>query len=389
MKTLVEKINRTLSWHSLNALSERVIHRTVTIQQIPAPTFFEGQRAAFIAETFRQLGLENVDVDDRYNVYGCLAGKARERPAVMLSAHSDTVFPLETDLKTRRENGRIYGPGLGDNSLGVAALIGLAEFLKNERIQPACDVWFIIPSREEGLGDLGGMKQAYERMADKVGAVINVEGLALGHIYHGGIAVRRLHITAHGRGGHSWLHYGRSSATHGIIQLGAYILGLTPPQKPRTTFNIGMIEGGQGINVIATEAGMWLDLRSEQSEALAALEAEVHQGIKQLTREDLQFKVEVVGDRPAGEIAIDHPLVQGAIHALAMVGLKAGLETGSTDANIPLASGCPAVTIGITRGGNAHRLDEYIETEPVIDGMRQLILLTVATARYLTDFVPM
>jgi tripeptide aminopeptidase len=144
-----------------------------------------------------------------------------------------------------------------------------------------------------------------------------------------------------------------------------------------------MIEGGQGINVIATSAGMWLDLRSEDRASLAQLEQQVRSLIAQLNNPELSFQVEVVGDRPAGRISPDHPLVQGALAALGQVGVNGMLETGSTDANVPLAENCPAVTVGITRGGNAHRLDEYVELEPVEAGVRQLILLTLAAAESL------
>jgi acetylornithine deacetylase/succinyl-diaminopimelate desuccinylase-like protein len=303
-------------------------------------------------------------------------------PGVMVSAHTDTVFSAETDLTVQREANVIYGPGLGDNSMGVSGLLGLMKWLHDKKIRPACDIWFVATSCEEGLGDLKGMRAAYDRLKERTGAVINLEGLAFGHIYHAGIAVHRLHITAKADGGHSWLHYGRPSATHGIVELGAAITAIKPPDAPRTTYNIGMIDGGQAINAIATEASLWLDMRSEKEEALADLRDRVYAVITRLEHPGLRFSVEVVGDRPAGAIAQAHPLVRGALMALEQVGIRGALEVGSTDGNIPLHDGCPTVTIGITRGGNAHRLDEYIETAPVEAGMRQLILLTLATAQH-------
>jgi acetylornithine deacetylase/succinyl-diaminopimelate desuccinylase-like protein len=225
------------------------------------------------------------------------------------------------------------------------------------------------------------MRAAFARLKPDIGNVINVEGLAFGHIYHAGIAVRRLKITARTLGGHSWLHFGRPSAIHSLMQLGARITSRQPPTTPRTTFNIGMIEGGQSINSIATEASMWLDMRSEASKTLAEFEKEVRAEIDRACSPDVSFDVQVVGDRPAGSIATDHPLVLRALEALAQVGVRGTLETGSTDGNVPLAEDCPAVTVGITRGGNAHRLDEYIEVGAVAPGVRQLILLTLATAQ--------
>jgi len=321
-----------------------------------------------------------VETDSYYNVYGLLPGKNRQTPGLMLAAHTDTVFPSDTDLHIRRGGDIAYGPGLGDNSIGVAGMLGLADYLRQQQIVPACNIWFVATSREEGMGDLGGMKAAFHRLKSHIQKVINLEGMALGHVYCSGIAVRRLHITAAAEGGHSWLNFGRSSAIHGIVDLGARITSIRPVQSPRTTYNIGMIEGGQSINTIATKAGLWLDMRSEESGGLVQLEQEVRAQVQAVSRPDLTFSIELVGDRPAGTIAPDHPLVQGALAALAQAGIQGILESGSTDANIPLAAGYPAVTIGVTRGGNAHRLDEYIETQPVSAGMRQLIVLTLAAA---------
>jgi acetylornithine deacetylase/succinyl-diaminopimelate desuccinylase-like protein len=264
-------------------------------------------------------------------------------------------------------------------------MLGLLAALRQHRLGLERDVWFVATTGEEGLGDLNGIKTAFARLKDRIGCVINLEGLAFGHIYHAGIAVRRLHITAHADGGHSWLHFGRASAVHGIVRLGARIVELEPPSAPRTTYNIGKLEGGQGINVIGTEAGLWLDMRSEDPAALAALEQQVLALAHTLETPDLRFKTEVVGDRPAGNIAPEHPLVRTALAVLKRQGIKATLETGSTDANVPLAAGVPAVTIGITRGGNAHRSDEYVESAPIENGMRQLILLTLAVGGWASD----
>lgn len=382
MKKLIDRVDQSIDWQTLPRLSNAVLQQALTIQQIPAPTFHEAARATYVAEQFSKLHLIEIHVDDRHNVYGLLPGKKPDVPGIMVMAHTDTVFSAETDLTTRTDNGTIYGPGLGDNSIGVAALFGLAEALRDWHITPECNLWFVATSREEGLGDLGGIKQAFTRMNPHIGLVINIEGLAFGHVYHAGIAVRRLHITAHTEGGHSWLHFGRPSAAHAIVQLGSMILTINTPSTPRTTYNIGMLEGGQGINVIASEAGLWLDLRSEDQDTLLSIENQVRAHIARIQTDDLTFKIDVVGDRPAGAISPDHPLIVGARHALSVVGIQGTLETGSTDANIPLSQNCPAVTIGITRGGNAHRLDEFVEIAPIRAGMRQFITLALAAAVY-------
>jgi acetylornithine deacetylase/succinyl-diaminopimelate desuccinylase-like protein len=378
VKRLVEKIDRTLDWRWLPALSRWVIEQAIAIQQIPAPTLAEAQRAAYVAEQFTSLNLAQVEINEIHNVYGLWVGKNQKAPSVMISAHTDTVFPAETDLATRTDGPLIYGPGLGDNSIGVAALLAVANALHNRYLQTDGNVWFVATVGEEGLGDLRGMKSAFARLRPYVQHVINLEGLAFEHVYYAGIAVRRLHITAHTEGGHSWLNFGRASAVHGIVQLGARIASLSMPTTPRTTYNIGLIEGGQSVNTIASQASLWLDLRSEDQESLMNIEQQVRDQVEALTTPELSYTVEVVGDRPAGHIPPDHSLVQAAMAALAQIGVNGMLETGSTDANIPLAAGCPAVTIGLTRGGNAHRLDEYIDTEPLPAGLRQLFLLILA-----------
>jgi acetylornithine deacetylase/succinyl-diaminopimelate desuccinylase-like protein len=261
-------------------------------------------------------------------------------------------------------------------------MLGFAKWLHDEKITPECDIWLVATSCEEGLGDLKGIRAAFKRLQNQIGMVINLEGLAFGHVYHAGIAVHRMHITAKAEGGHSWLHFGRPNAIHGLMELGAQIARLNPPTAPRTTFNIGMIEGGRAINAIATEAGFWLDLRSEEQAALDKMRERVHDLIKMVERPGLTLSVEVVGNRPSGYLNARHALVQGALTALEQLNVRGSLETGSTDGNIPLQAGCPTVTIGITRGGNAHRTDEFIETGPVQLGMRQLLTLAIAVADY-------
>lgn len=376
----IAQIHNDIDWLWLPTLVQSIVDQAIAIQQIAAPTFEEGARASYVETQFKNLGLDSVSVDDVFNVIGRLPGET-SGPGLMISAHTDTVFPKESDLSIRREGGGvIYGPGLGDNSMGVSGMMAVIEALKRAQIKPPCDLWFAATSREEGLGDLDGMRAAYLHLKPKIKAIINLEGAVLGHVYHAGIAVKRLKVTATADGGHSWGHFGQASALHGIVELGARIAAIKPPTKPRTTYNIGMIEGGQSINSIAARADMWLDMRSEQQDALAALEKQVRGYIDAVAHDDLRFAVEVVGNRPAGAIPARHALVQTALAALEQVGVPGVLRNGSTDGNIPLADGCPTVTVGITHGGNTHRLDEYIETAPVATGFKQLLLLVLAAA---------
>lgn len=381
MKFQMENTVRLLDSYHLATLAQWVAEMAAQIQQIPAPTFMEQERAAFVRTQFASMGLQDIDEDEVFNVYGRLPGKYPALPALMIVAHTDTVFNADTNLTLRRIGDTLHGPGIGDNSLGVAGLLGVIQYLTTRKIEPERDIWFVATSCEEGLGDLRGMRAAYERLKTSIAGVINLEGLAFGHIYHAGIAVKRLHITAHAGGGHSWLHFGRPSAIHALMQLGAKITAIRPPDRPRTTYNIGLVEGGVSINTIAASAAMWLDLRSEQSDALMLLERDVRALIDAAASEEVKFTINVVGERPAGYLSPSHPLIQAAIEALNYVGVRGILETGSTDGNISLAGNCPTVTIGITRGGNAHRLDEYAETLPIRDGMLQLLMLVITAAR--------
>lgn len=380
MNAHLQQVDHTLDWTRLPELSTWTLEQAFAIQQIPAPTFHEAARAGYVAHVMRELGLQQVTIDQRHNVYGLRPADHDPLPGIMISAHTDTVFSAETDLQIHHESNRVIGPGLGDNSVGVAGMLALARWLQQTPLALRRDLWFVATTGEEGLGDLGGMRMAFDRLEKRVGSVINLEGLALGHVYRAGICVRRLRINITTPGGHSWLHFGHPSATHALIALGAQITALQPPKEPRTTYNIGLIEGGESINSIATKASLWLDMRSESPQTLAELEAQVRAIISALTTKEVRFEIEVVGDRPGGSLPADHLLIQAALDVLAHLGVSGALESGSTDANIPLSRGCPAVTIGITRGGNAHRLDEFIEIEPIKAGLRQLILLALTLA---------
>ncbi|HLY25016.1 MAG TPA: M20/M25/M40 family metallo-hydrolase [Aggregatilineales bacterium] len=370
---------------ALIALRERlqrsvsaVLDEAIAIQQIPAPTFEENARAEYVQRRFTQLGLLNIEVDSLYNVYGRLPGSNATQSALLIAAHTDTVFERNTALEVVRRDGRVYGPGLGDNSLGVAAVLALVAALREEHLP--VDVWFVANSREEGMGNLGGIQAVHNKLGSCLGSAIIVEGMAYGHIYHAGIRVRRLEISCQTGGGHSWLHFGRPSAIHHLMRVGAAIAGMQVPNSPRTTYNIGMISGGQSVNSIAANASLLLDLRSTSPEMVEILEREVAGIVEAAQAPGVTFEIKVVGDRPSGEIPVTHPLVQLARDALQLLGTQAFFERGSTDANALLAANLPTITLGVTRGGNAHRLDEYIEGEHIGNGLFQLALVAVAAA---------
>jgi acetylornithine deacetylase/succinyl-diaminopimelate desuccinylase-like protein len=352
-------------------LIQRLLDLACNIQQIPAPTFAEADRAAFVRDQFAALGLADVEIDDLGNVYARRPGRGGAAP-VLLTAHTDTVFPAGTPLTLERSPERIAGPGIGDNSLGVAGLFGVVWALGGDPLPG--DLFLAANVGEEGLGDLRGMRRVMDRLGQQVSATIVLEGMALGHIYHSAIGVRRYRLTARTEGGHSWLHFGRPSAIHSLVRLGAQITDLVVPLAPRTTYNIGTIAGGTSINTIAREATFDLDLRSEAPALLQALVARVEGLAAGCNTPEVEVEARVIGDRPAGAIPREHPLVQLAARALDEA--DAGgytFETGSTDANVPLSRGLACVCLGLTRGANSHRPDEYIETRDVGKGLASVV----------------
>jgi acetylornithine deacetylase/succinyl-diaminopimelate desuccinylase-like protein len=365
-----------------STLVERVSELAVAIQQIGAPTFEEVQRAKFVRARFRKEGLKDVSIDEVGNVYACLPGKG-VAPSLIVSAHLDTVFPASTALDVVRREDWISGPGIGDNSVGVASLFGLLWALREERVVLPGDLWLVGNVGEEGLGDLRGMRAVVARFGDQPLAYIILEGMALGQIYHRGLAVRRYRITARTGGGHSWVDFGKPSAVHELARLVTRLADLTLPAQPRTTLNVGVIAGGTTVNTIAAEAHLELDLRSETVEGLEGLVTELKALVRKANSPEVRFKVEVIGDRPAGEISPEHPLVRLAARSLVSIGLRPNASIGSTDANIPLSLGLPAVCIGLALGEGAHTQGEQIYTPSLAQGLRQLLMIVRGAYRNL------
>ncbi len=380
----------------------RLIDLCVAVQQVPAPTGAESERAVWVEERMRVIGLADVERDELNNVYGRVPG-LQARPALLISAHTDTVFPRETDLRLRRlSNGLLCGPGIGDNSTGVAGLLTLAETLV-QFAAPPVDIWLVANSMEEGLGDLRGMKRVVDRFhaaggaagsgaRGVLGAALVLEGMGLGRIVHQALGVRRYRTSAAAPGGHSWGDFGAASAVHGLVSVAEEIVSLQVPHTPRTSFNIGRIGGGTSINTIAQEAWMELDLRSASPETLIWLDGQVQRIVERRVdahraRDDgLTLRHEQIGHRPAGELPFEHPLVQAACTVLHDLGIeeRSDARISSTDANVPLSRNIPAVCVGLTDGGDVHRLSEWIDPLPLVKGMQQLLYLTWWSAAWLT-----
>ena len=344
---------------------------------VAAPTNDERDRAVLVADLFQTHGAIDVSVDSIHDVVGRLRGVSPGK-ALLLAAHTDTVFSRETMLKIHQDEQRAYGPGLGDNSLGVASVVLLPDMLDALGATPATDILLTGNVGEEGLGNLRGITQVLTDHSD-VGAVIAVEGQNLGRITHIAVGSVRLRVTVIGPGGHSWGDFGNPSAIHAAARLIDQLDRIPLTQSPKTTLNVGMISGGISINSIAPTVTFDVDLRSTDATALKRVVDRVHAAL--VPRDErISVDVEVLGKRPAGQVAVTSRIVVAAAEILRSLSCSPAADASSTDANAAIAMGLPAVCIGLTTGGNAHRLDEYIDLEPVKTGLAQMILLSLAVS---------
>jgi acetylornithine deacetylase/succinyl-diaminopimelate desuccinylase-like protein len=353
---------------------EAVANLTATICRVPSPTGAEAQRAACVADLLHARGYRT-ERDEVGNVYARRG--TRGGPVLMLLCHLDTVFPETTSITIQRDGDTLRGPAIGDNSLGIAATISAFDVLDQLALETATDVLMVANVGEEGLGNLRGARAAVDRHRQELGAVLAVEGHNLGRVTNTAVGSKRWRITVRGPGGHSWGAFGEPNAIHGLARAVAQISELRPPEEPRTTFNVGVIQGGTTVNTIAAEASCVLDLRSVDPAALDHIDAQVRAILKRTIVGGLRYDVEALGERPAGSLADDHPLVQTAMQTLSWLGIQGCCDASSTDANVPLSQGIPAVCIGITRGGRGHSVEEFIQVMPIADGVAQLLRLCV------------
>jgi tripeptide aminopeptidase len=361
--------------------AQSVVDLACHIQGIPAPTFNESQRASYFLDQFRSIGLHDVERDSAGNVLARLPGTLKNGAnkvntrSLVISAHMDTVHPLETPLGLRRFDDRITGPGIGDNALGLAALLSLVRLLKAKDEHLPGDLWLAINVGEEGLGDLRGIQAIVNRFGAGPLAYLVIEGMGLGTVLHRGLGVERYRISVQTPGGHSWVDYGRPSAIHELCGLVTRLAALSLPQNPCTSLNVGVLHGGTSVNTIAANAWLDLDLRSEDPGTLASLVKAVEVNVASLQQPNVQVTIERIGRRLAGSLPSTHPLVALCRRVLSDLGIEARLDIASTDANLPLSRGYPSVCVGITQGNNAHSPEEYILTTPIATGMAQLYLL--------------
>jgi len=378
---------------------------------IPAPSFGEQARAEWLAGRFVEIGLQRVETDEAGNVFGWLpAAKLPPEssgPAVVLSAHLDTVFPAETRLEPVVDGDRITAPGACDNGAGVAGMLAIAQALVEAKVELAAPLIILGNVGEEGEGDLRGVRHLYRQqaLAGRIAAHIVLDGAGADSAVTQALGSRRYRVTVTGPGGHSFTDAGTPNPIAALATALAVLTETPLPQNPqeeapRTTLNLGTISGGTSVNSIPESAQATIDFRSTNSDELLRLEIALHRAVEDAVercntqsktaggerRGLLEYKIDTIGDRPAAQLSADSPLMEALLAVDRHLGLKTELRLGSTDANIPLSLGVPALSVGAGgEGGGAHTLAEWYSARDRETGLKRALLLTLAMVEWAAE----
>lgn len=360
---------------------------------IAAPTFEEHERASWMRGGFRASGLNDVDIDAVGNVIAHLSGSRLDLAPVLIAAHLDTVFARSVDLSIRESDARIGAPGIADNARGLAAMLAIARALIGAGVVPKHPIVFAATVGEEGIGDLRGVKHLFRERGpfrDAAG-FIALDGTGIRRIVHRAVGSRRLRVRVTGPGGHSWADRGAPNPIHVLAEAAARIARAAPPADQAAALNIGRIGGGTSVNAIAEEAWLEIDLRAEDAADLAGLERLVHHVLNDIVEAAnasrrprtgaLVMNIELLGDRPSGTTPIASPIVAAARAATRQIGARPELTAASTDANVPIALGIPAIALGAGgESGRTHTTDEWFSNERGPEGIQRALLTLIAAA---------
>jgi acetylornithine deacetylase/succinyl-diaminopimelate desuccinylase-like protein len=383
-------VQRAMSW--IDADNPRARQDLVMLTEIPAPPFGEQARGVAFARMLRDAGADSVWTDSVGNVLGLRRGTGREETLV-LSGHLDTVFPEGTDVTVTQRGDTLFAPGVGDDTRGLIVVLTVLRALEEAGIETRDDVLFVGTVGEEGLGDLRGVKHLFRNGGPRIDTFITVDGGGEGSITNGALGSRRYRVTYEGPGGHSWGAFGGASPLHALgraIALFDDAAARFTASGPRTSYNIGRVGGGTSVNSIAFEAWMEVDMRSEDRARLMGLDTIFLDAVQRALREEnadrrsgdaLTVDVELVGDRPSGIADTSLPFVQRVLAATAHLGDEPDARTSSTDANIPISLGIPAVAIG--RGGisgNSHAPEEYWVDRDATRAVQRALLILLLEA---------
>jgi len=381
------QVRSALAWLQQNV--DWVTDLQIRLTEIPAPSFQEEKRAQAVAKLLAEQGLA-VQQDKLGNVLGELRGRSDQ--IVLLTAHLDTVFPPNTDVHARRQGDRIVAPGISDNGTGLAALVAIAKAMNVAHIKPQDTILFAANVGEEGEGNLRGMRALVDAYHSRLKAVIVLDGSGIDHVTTRALASRRIEVVITGPGGHSWSDFGLPNPINALVRGSVRFINTKVPTAPRTTFNLGQVEGGTSVNSIPFEARLKVDLRSESEDEIVRMESALRESMaagvrdemessRDRSRGNLDWKMNLIGSRPGGELPKDAALLAALLAADDAVGNKSRIERSSTDANIPLSMGIEAIAIGAGgNGGGAHSLQEWYEPQGRDIGLKRILLtlLTVA-----------
>jgi len=375
---------------ALAAADEAVLREQIALSAIPSPTGSEAARGEHVVARFRALGLRDIRVDDVGNVLATRAGTADEAP-VVICAHLDTVFGADTDVRVRRDGVRLDGPGIVDNARGLAGMLALARAIDGTTLRTRRPITFVATVGEEGGGDLRGAKHLFTTFERTPACCIALDGAGDDRIVHRALGARRFRITYRGAGGHSWSAFGVPNPVHAVGGAAARLAAMPLPRHPRTTLSVCRIGGGISVNVIPEDAWLEVDLRSSSAEVLAGCVADIRAAVHTAAREEnsrrapgtepLSYEVAMIGDRPCGATSEHHPLVRIACAATRLIGRTPELVTASTDANVPISLGIPAIAIGAGgRGGGVHTPAEWYDNTDGAPGLARALAIVVASA---------
>lgn len=388
-----ERVKFAMDWIGINVAW--VTDEQARMTEIPAPPFKETERAAYLKKALTALGLR-VRVDEVGNVSGERAGTSTNE-VVLVTAHMDTVFPEGTDVHVRRERELLYAPGISDNGAGLAALLGVARAIQESKIPNHRTIIFAADVGEEGEGNLRGIRELVKHYGTKLSAVIALDGAATEYVVTQALASRRIEIILTGPGGHSWTDFGTPNPIDAMARgIARFLKTVEVPGSPRTTFNIGEIEGGGSVNSIPARAAIKVDIRSEQERDISRVESALRDAIRAGIQEEMaasnargmapaegagiEMQLKLLGARPGGDLAAGSPLLQGVMDADRFLGNRSRTERSSTDANIPLSEGIPAISMGGGgSAGGAHTLGEWFDPAGREMGLKR-VLLTVLSA---------
>ncbi len=392
IRTLMQNPAVQKAFARIDSLDAWGVEHLIELTQIPSPPFGEAAKGARFAELLREAGADSVWTDSVGNVLALRKGR-RGRRTIALDGHLDTVFPEGTDVTVRQVGDTLFAPGIGDDTRGLIVVLTTLRAMEEAGLETDDDVLFVGAVGEEGVGDLRGMKHLFRKGADPIDAWIEVDGGGLGGLTSMGLGSHRYKVTFNGPGGHSWGAFGLANPAHALGRGIAYFENTADTltrKGPRTSYNVGVLGGGTSVNSIPFEAWAEIDMRSESPQSLETIDAALHAATQRALKDEnalrregdaLTLDMKMIGDRPSGEMDPSNPLVQRAVAATQSFGADATLGRSSTNSNIPISLGIPAVTIGRGGvGGENHSPGEWWIDKDGPLAIQRALLLVVAEA---------